>query len=331
MTDTQDFKDVIENLSSNEALKAAVIYKLSDPAANSLATLRAAWPMFDVDRRRQVMARLAEIGESDFQVDFSAVAMMALGDEDSDVRRHSIEALWPSDSLDTMRALIEAMGSDPSTEVREAAADALGKFVMESEFNEIPPQAGREVVDALLRTMARTPERSNLYLRALGSVSYSSRAEIAPLIEKAAMHDSIDVRAATLLSMGRYGDERWNDFILNALDDAEPAIRYEAARACGEAAISDAVPRLIELIKDNDREIKHAAIWSLGEIGGSEAQEALMRLADIEIDEDLLESIEDAVNMAAIMAGDLSMHILAGDDEDDLDEWETDEDYSNLS
>jgi hypothetical protein len=55
----------------------------------------------------------------------------------------------------------------------------------------------------------------------------------------------------------------------------------------------------------------------LGEIGGEEAQTALFTLSEQTTDEALLESIEDAINMAALSLGDFGMYMMAPEDDDD--------------
>ncbi len=95
-----------------------------------------------------------------------------------------------------------------------------------------------------------------------------------------------------------------------ALQSDDPEMRYEAARAAGELMIEDAIKHLRKLVLDDDREVKEVAIWSLGEIGGSEATRILQRLAnDAENsdDEELIEAIEDALG-SATMGNSLVLH-----------------------
>jgi HEAT repeat protein len=55
-------------------------------------------------------------------------------------------------------------------------------------------------------------------------------------------------------------------------------MRYEAATAAGELGEAEAVPRLIELTRDADIEVKLAAVRALGKIGGQEAKQRLQTL-----------------------------------------------------
>jgi HEAT repeat protein len=62
------------------------------------------------------------------------------------------------------------------------------------------------------------------------------------------------------------------------LDHQSPTVRFEATRAAGELEISDAAPRLIELLDDTDDDIRLAAAWSLSQVGGEGVREKLEKL-----------------------------------------------------
>jgi hypothetical protein len=116
-------------------------------------------------------------------------------------------------------------------------------------------------------------------------------------------------------------------------------MRYEAARASGELALDDALPKLSRMVYDPDREVKEVAIWSLGEIGGSESTRILQTLLDdpqyIADDDDLAEAIEDALVSASMPGGDLGLFDLGLSDEGDWsisdDDWDDDEEADDPS
>ncbi len=79
-------------------------------------------------------------------------------------------------------------------------------------------------------------------------------------------------------------------------------MRFEAARASGELEYKVAVPRLIELLEDVDREVQSAAITSLGQIGGKNAREALIAL--IEGDDEIAREVaQDALDELEFASG----------------------------
>jgi hypothetical protein len=76
---------------------------------------------------------------------------------------------------------------------------------------------------------------------------------------------------------------------------------------------------LIEILGEGDREIRHMAIWALGEIGGADARRALQELAALtpEEDGDEHEAIEDALGTLALSDDDLDWMLFSDLDEDD--------------
>ncbi len=314
------FQELMENLRDPAApLRAALVYRLSEPTEEEMSSFRAVWPTVPVERRRKVMTRLAETIEDDFEMNYEQVGLFALDDEDPEVRAAAIEALWIHDDTALMQRLIHMMEMDESALVRAGAAAALGRFVLLGDMEEMERPLTDLVEEALLRVWDTYDEPIEVRRRVLESLAFSGREEVASLIEEALGDHDIKMRASAVFAMGRSGHERWADQVITALDDEEPEIRYEAARAAGELGLVEARSRLIELLYDRDREVQENAIWALGEIGGHEAEQALLRMLDRAPDEAFEEMIEDALSMAALMRGDLAMYITS---DPDLDEEE---------
>lgn len=330
---SDQFETLLANFADLETpLRAALIYRLSEPLPAEMAALRAIWPAIPAERRSLLMARLVETSEASFEVDFSEVALFALQDSDAGVRQHAVEALWENEQPSVMRRFVSLLQTDPDAAVRAAAASALGRFVLLGELEELDHDIVQEAEDALLQTCRQSDEPLEVHRRALESLSFSGRKEVIPLIQEASEHESLKMQASALFAMGRNGDSRWIPAISNALRHAEPEICFEATRAAGEIGLVKAVPRLIQLAHSRDREIKEMAIWSLGEIGGSQAQQALFELADSETNAELSEAIEDALNMAALSLGDFGLVVLPTDDDEEdlevLEEIDEDQDAS---
>jgi hypothetical protein len=107
-----------------------------------------------------------------------------------------------------------------------------------------------------------------------------------------------------------------DDLILDALENPDPDIHYEAVIAAGNWELEGAWPHVSKLLDDprTPKPLLLAAIEAVGTIRPLEARSILADFADSD-DED----IEDAAHEAIAMAEGLT-----GDDEDD-DEWEDDE------
>jgi len=83
------------------------------------------------------------------------------------------------------------------------------------------------------------------------------------------------MQISAVFAMGRSADTRWARQVRQELFSPNTALRYEAARACGELQLSEAVPELEELADDVDHEVQEAALWALGQVGGDKAREIL--------------------------------------------------------
>jgi HEAT repeat protein len=151
-------------------------------------------------------------------------------------------------------------------------------------------------------------------------VSFSSRDEVTALIEAAYASPDENFQASAVFAMGRNGDQRWASQVLRELDSAKPEMRFEAARAAGELELTDAVAPLAQLAEDSDQLVREAAIWSLGQIGGPEAKEALLQLLErADIDEE--DPIQDALDNLAFTDDVQDFSIFALDDEGDEGEF----------
>ncbi len=327
MEQDQEFEALLETLAEAQGpLKAVLIYRLSDLSPADLSILRLRWQFFPVERRRQLLARLAETSETSFDLDFSTVALFALQDEDDEVRRQAIAALWTNEEESTMRELLAILAGDVHSSVQAAAAEALAPFVLAGELGTISAAARVEVEGALLQALSRTDYSDELHRRALESLAFSGHQDLPELIEKAYASPVLDAQASALFAMGRSADERWTPIVARALADDRPEIQYEAARAAGELGMAESVSRLIELSGGPDREVQHAAIWSLGEIGGAQAQRALVDLSRQIADEDLLEAIDDALHSAALAEGSPGPFMLLNESFAGMDDLDAEED-----
>ena len=105
------------------------------------------------------------------------------------------------------------------------------------------------------------------------------------------------MQISAIFAMGRTCDPRWQDIVLEELDNDDHEIQFEAARACGEIEIAAGVPALGKLFTMGDHQIKEMAVWALGEIGSQEALELLDAIARTlnDDDDDLQEAVEDAI------------------------------------
>jgi len=92
-------------------------------------------------------------------------------------------------------------------------------------------------------------------------------------------------------------------------------VRAEAAGAAGELEINEAVPRLLEMLDEDDEDIRAAAIWSLSQIGGEGVRESLEDMLDEIEDDDEAELIENALENLTLTEDFLALSIMELPDE----------------
>jgi HEAT repeat protein len=253
------------------------------------------WPGIDVARRRQIVERLVELAEDNFELDYTEIFRLCLGDSDGQVRAKAVEGLSECEERSLLDPLISLLLGDLEDSVRAAAAATLGTFAMLAEFGELKANDAEKVEKALVTAFNNKKEQTDVRCRALESISMMSRPQVEVMVRQAYQSDDLEFRASALCAMGRTCNSDWLSILLQELGSPSAQMRFEAARACAELEADDAVPKLIELTHDDDGQVRLAAIEALGRIGGNEAKQALQKCRDGS-DDAMSEAAEDALD-----------------------------------
>jgi len=292
-----DYEKILAHLCNvSERLNVRYLYALSGITHEQLQRFRQVWPTIERTRRRQVMRRLVELVEQSFELNFDPIFLLAMGDEDSEVRATAIDGLWENEDQALIAPLVHLLRADEAVQVRAAAAIALGRFVLLGELEEIDRAPAMLAEQALLEAIHQADEDLEVRRRAVEAIAYSGEAGVREIIEAAYYDEDEKMQASALFAMGRSADPYWRKLLLKELDNPNPELRFEAARACGELEVSLAVPRLARMaFEEADREVQEAAVWALGRIGGREAREALEACYESD-DEVLSQAAADALD-----------------------------------
>ena len=281
----------------------AVVFSDLDRAKT--AALREGWPELPTETRRALVAGMVELGEEKIEFNFHRALKVALRDDDAVVRARAIEGLWEDDGEDFLAYLLNEAPADASAEVRLAAVRALARFSLLAVQNEIA-SSWFAPLRARLLALLQGGESTEIRRRALEALAvYSNDSEVALKIEQAYASPDEAWRISALYAMGRNLDERWLETVLKEMDNPVGGLRYEATKASGAFGDRRAVPRLIERLGDEDREIQLAAIGALGQIGGSASVNILKRLA-VSKDDIVREAAEEALDEATFMTNPIS-------------------------
>ncbi len=272
----QDIADANTNLSY------PILVELSGLAPSELGQFARSWSKMDVIRRRQVVDSMVVAAEENADLDFASVLRVCFKDPDAKVRQRSIEGVWEIEDRSLILSLTDVLKGDNSGEVRAAAAMALGKFSMLAQDGKILSKDGDQVRESLMQVLEDEDEWLGVRRRALESAAPFDVADVNKHIQLAYNSDDLDLKCSSLYAMGKTGNPNWLQALYRELQSAVPAVRYEAATACGEIDDGDATPHLVSLIQDDDLQVQLAAIRSLGTIGGSLARRALRRCLKME-------------------------------------------------
>lgn len=304
----------------DDAIDPERLRALSDLTRTEAAAVAREWTLVPVERRRAAIAYLVELAEEDLHLHLGRILRIALGDPDAIIRREAVRGLWEDVSSDLVDPLLHLLRADPDASVREAAAEALGAYVLAGELDEFDAATAFRIEETLLAVL--TDERTVLAVRrrALESMAYSGEVGMRQLIEDAYYAPEEAMRISALRAMGRSADVRWRGLVRAELQNPSPAMRLEAAAACGELAIKSAVHELIRLLSDDELAVRLAAIAALGQIGGKAAQEALQAMHNS--DEALEVEAADLALEELIFFADEGDALL--EEEGEPDDWERD-------
>lgn len=269
---------------------AALLF-LSDLGSEERTLLRGEWPQLPIESRRWITSRLALMSEDNIELDFRHVFLTALEDADPQVRLLAIEGLFEDESRLLLNSLLRILRGDPEESVRAAAAQALGRFTYLAHCEKLGKGMGGEGLrEALVAAASDGKEAEEVRRRSVEALGfYTGDRDIESLIANLYKGGGKGAESA-VFAMGRSSDPIWEPVILHELESKRPAMRYEAARAAGEVGLENALPILVKMADDGDTELRLTALWSLGQIGGKPASEAITRA---------LESKEQSVRDAA--------------------------------
>ena len=203
---------------------------------------------------------LGQIGRKDDKALDSLVGLLT--DVDATVRAQAAKVLGDDRHLPAGAALVERLG-DQSALVRSLAAIALGKL------------AHREAIPALLNVLRENADRDPA-LRHAAVMGLVGCAEGASL-DRAGGDPSPSVRMGVLLADRRLGRGEAARF----LDDADPRIVTEAARAIYDAPIASALPNLAALTERSglDEPAYRRALNARARLGRADDARGLARLS----------------------------------------------------
>jgi HEAT repeat protein len=253
------------------------------------------------------MEDLEQLTDDNTLLSFEPIFRRALVDDDEGVRFYATRAIEVFDTDDLIPFFLRVLEEEESIDLRAVTASVLGKYVYRGELDKISKDLQNRIEDRLLAVL-EGDFPLEIQRRALEAISYSSREEVREHI-LAAYHKDVDEWiASALFAMGRSYDLDFSDLVCDRLQHRSPKVRLEAVRACGELALEDAVPMIMDLLNDLP-DIREAAILALSQIGGEDAGPAIQELLEDEVSSDEEELIQQALERLDFLEDGVNMSI----------------------
>ncbi|MEJ2012887.1 MAG: HEAT repeat domain-containing protein [Anaerolineales bacterium] len=316
-----DFEALLNALRDEELpLPFEDLEKLSDLNRARLTLFLGTWSRLSANRKSLLLSTLGQQADEKIELSFEAINRAVLSEPEADVRRIAISNLWECEDEGLVPTYLQALDDETSTDVRIAAAEALGRYVLLGENAKLSGETLSDIENALISTIASDPQ-IGLLKASVEALGYSSRPEAVRIIAEAYEAGEESLRGSALIAMGRSYSEQWKPIVMQELLSPSPVLRNEAARAAGELEMREAVGLLIDLLDDASDEVRESAVWSLGLIGGDRARQALLELQEASGPEDPISQVlEDALDHIAFLDGtpDFLMFDFENDDEDDV-------------
>jgi HEAT repeat protein len=291
------------------------------------------------EEKIQFLKRIVE-GE-DYFTDYLPVLKDFLDDEEAEVRKLALTGLWDYPTSEMIGVLFDKAENDPDEKVRCRAITTLGRYIYEGEMadydfdwgslkeimceDELPQEDFLQVKEFLLgfyRDQEKTLDERRFAVEALG---FLTDPEVFEIIEEAYAHPDKKMKMSAIFAMGRSGNVRWEDAILDELHSPVKELQIEAIRAAGESGFEGAGRVLQRLTYSDDRDVKLESIWALGQTGWEGAFERLDELTYLGEDAEIREAAELALEDWFLYSGSLE-----GDyEEGDWEEFDEDEDWQD--
>jgi len=300
-----NFEEYLAQLADgSRKLKITDLQRLSGLSPEQAEQLAARWTDINVRRRRRILQDLMDLAEDTVELDFDTAFLLALKDDDAEVRLSAVRGLWECESPELIDILTALAETDDDAAVRAEAALGLGRFVLLFELGRLRKRHFDRACATLRRVVENAGEIEEVRARAIEAIGSHDATWVRQSITQAYESGTHRLKVSAVQAMGRSAESRWLPLLRRELSSDEAELRYEAAVASGSLADEAVVPSLVPLVADSDDQARAAAIAALGEIGGAAARRALddlieapskatseaaaAALADIEADEDPL-------------------------------------------
>ncbi len=291
-TKSRTFPEVLTLLAKENArFSVNDLSAFSDLSAGNLDLLAKAWPGLSAVQKNYLFEGLYLHSQEDFVKDFSAMGFFGLKDVNPDIRRYALGLLLDCRQPSFIDLVVNVAEKDPDPDVRQAAIEILGQFVVDLELDVLPEEAGAKTL-RVLESLKDDPDQ-RIRWRTMEALAYMDHPLVPEMIRSALSGENEEQLISGLRAIQHSLNKRWADTVLEYLDHPDLDVQVEAIKAAGMIPVRQAkkaIFKLLTVFDELDSDVLDAAILAISQIGGAQAQEIIDELAEVfEDDEEMQE------------------------------------------
>jgi hypothetical protein len=289
------FDEALEAI-CGESLEVTSLTGFSDITRNEVRRLTLVWDELPVESRVTIADHVHALGQEDLFLDFMRFFRLLLDDDSAAVRQIAATGLAPYDDESLIEPLTKHATADADDDVRVAAMESLGTFVMLGEFGMLEPRTMKNLRQVLLRSVGDVRAPVRLRAAALAGIAVNSEDnQIQEAIEAFYTSGDSDLRMGAIQAMGRSANPLWIPLLESTLRSSDPDERQASAKSLGTYDDPAVVPMLTMLAReDQEMPVRLEAIQALGTVGGRNALHSLQTLRE-HVSDDEIEAVDAAI------------------------------------
>ncbi|MCZ6538849.1 MAG: HEAT repeat domain-containing protein [Chloroflexi bacterium] len=290
---------------------------LTTPEAEEFGQLWLEWPD---ERVLELVKRMVTLCEEQPDVEFESIYEQGLDHPSPQVRLSSLAGLGDSNDRTLIKPLCRMMASDPSPEVRAAAAEALVYLSALAQAGKLAPRDEKTLAEELYRVLDNDNEIDAVKLKALEAVSVFGGDRLTPYLEAAWSSGDLSALQSSIYAMGHSSDPKWVEKVVSDLEHDVVSVRYEATMAIGEIGDESHLHALEGPLDDEDLTVQMAAISAVERIGGDLAKNLLeLRLASseprvVELVQQALETMKEEEDLDDVVTPEMARAMFGAGD-----------------
>lgn len=291
--------------------------KLTGPETEEFGQL---WLEWTPERVLEIVDRMVALCDEQPDVEFEAIYKQGMQHTSTDVRLSALKGLEESSDRALVKPLTDMLTTDPSVEVRAAAAVPLAYLSAMAQSGKLGVKDEVILTRVLYAVLEDEREVQTVKLKALEAVSVFGGERLIPFIESAYALPDVRSRQSSIFAMGRTSDPRWVSYVLPDLEHDDASIRYEAAMAMGELGDEEHLHSLDVSLDDADLTVQLAAISAVERIGGDVAKSQLEQLLVsseprvVELVQQALQAMKDEEDLDEVVTQEMARSMFGAGD-----------------